>query len=275
MKCSEFRNLVCDCIDNRLSKEAANELNEHSCRCPHCKTEYDSVYIAKSVVQKKIPRASVPTDVYYSILQQTRTTHRFIPLFLIRLFGESALNPVVTFIFVLIVALGGISLLQTPNAHPVSAEKNIINQSLKNYAAVMGGTIKPAMVSQQADDVKKFLAKEVQFDVNVPAMEGCEWCGGVLSSFDGVQLAHVVYKIGGVGIIYIYQAEYNDAMNGEKITLPENVKASLIKTGWYVEQTSDKQSIALWKHENTLCVAVSAIEKNTLLALLTEKKLSK
>ena len=48
-------------------------------------------------------------------------------------------------------------------------------------------------------------------------------------------------------------------------------KRRLTKTGWYFEQTPDLCNVVLWRHKNTLCAAVSKIERDKMIALLSDK----
>jgi hypothetical protein len=153
----------------------------------------------------------------------------------------------------------------------MSDESNIISQSLKNYQAVIGGSIKPQLVSSE-DEVHSFLEKDVSFDVNVPKMKGCSSCSGTLSSFNGVKLAHVVYELGDKSIIYIYQADLNEAMNGTSIGLPDEAKQELQKTDWYIREFEGNKTIVMWRYKNTLCSAVSEMKKDELIVALSIDK---
>jgi len=135
----------------------------------------------------------------------------------------------------------------------------------------MTGALKPTLVSHDPGDIKDYLANGTTFEVSVAALNDCDWCGGILSEIDGVRLVHVVYKIGGEGLLYVYQVDMKEALRGDKVGLPENAIASLEKTGWYFEQTPDLCNVVLWKHNNTLCAAVSKIGRDKMIALLSEK----
>ncbi len=268
VNCYEFRECVCEIVDKRLNEERTNELLRHANVCPQCKFELQSMQATKNILQTKIQRRSVPADVYYSISNATLNTGN--TSWFKKLFGFQ-LNPVVAFVAAAVVAVGIYSLF-IPSNNGMPEEANIISQSLKNYQAVIGGTLKPQLVSNE-DDVRSFLAKEVTFDVNVPKMKGCNSCAGMLSSFNGVKLAHVVHQVGDKNIIYIYQVAMNDAMDGTTIGLPDEVKDELKKTDWYVRELADNKTIVVWKYKNTLCAAVSEMKKDELIALLTEKEI--
>ncbi|MGA7160606.1 MAG: hypothetical protein WBZ48_06370 [Bacteroidota bacterium] len=269
--CREFQELISEAVDKRLHTNVLPQFTAHAKECPSCRNEFEMEQITKSVVQAKVERQSLPSSAFSSLFPELEKLRPSSRNWLTATFGEAFLNPAVALVALLLVAVGAVSLLQKNNAIPISSEKNIIAQSLNNYSAAMTGAFKPMLVSHDPGDVKDFLAKDTPFEVSVATLSDCDWCGGVLSEFNGVRLVHVVYKIGGEGLLYVYQVDMNEAMRGNKIGLPENAKAALTKTGWYFEQTPDLCNVVLWRHKNTLCAAVSKIGREKMIALLSDK----
>ncbi len=268
VKCSEFKECVCEIVDKRLPEEQTNELMQHARVCPHCNFEFASMQATKTIVGEKLPRQSVPSEVYYSIINATLDSAD--GSWFRKLFGFK-LNPAIALV-AFAVAVVGIYSMFVPQKRGMPEEANIISQSVKNYQAVIGGSIKPQLISTE-EAVRSFLAKEVGFDVNVPKMKGCSSCAGVFSDFNGIKLAHVVYKVDEKDIIYIYQASMNDAMDGSTIGLPEEAREELKRTDWYVRKLADKTTIVIWRYKNTLCSAVSSMDKDQMIALLTDKEI--
>ena len=269
--CREFQELISEAVDKRLNTTIAHHFTAHAGVCPSCRNEFEMEQLTKSILHVKVQRRSVPSIVSDSMLAAVKPLRPSSRNWLTIMFGEAFLNPAVALVALLLVAVGAVSLLQKDNAIPISGSKNIITQSLNNYSAAMTGALKPTLVSHDAGDIKDYLAKDTPFEVSVATLDDCDWCGGVLSEIDGVRLVHVVYQIGGEGLLYVYQVDMNEAMRGNKIGLPENAKASLAKTGWYFEQTPDLCNVVLWRHKNTLCAAVSKIDRDKMIALLSEK----
>ncbi len=269
MNCDEFNECVCECVDRRLSKEKNDELMDHARACPHCYCEFQSLASAKYTVGSKLKRESVPSEIYYAIVNATinRPSRRWLGKVV-----SFKLNPVLMLVALAVVAVGVYSLFDSSSTE-MSDEMNIVSQSLQNYQAVIGGSIQPQLVSTE-DDVHRFLENEVTFDVIVPKMKGCNSCAGVLSEFKGVKLAHVVYQVGEKNIIYIYQASMSDAMDGRSIGLPDDIKQELKDTDWYIRELPDNTTIVMWRYKNTLCSAVSNLKKEEMIALLTEKELN-
>jgi len=65
----------------------------------------------------------------------------------------------------------------------------------------------------------------------------------------------------------------DDAMDGSTIGLPEEAREELKRTDWYVRELTDKTTIVIWRYKNTLCSAVSGMDKDQMIALLTDKEL--
>jgi hypothetical protein len=269
--CREFHELISEAVDDRLRAGHKQHFSDHASVCPACRSEFEMEQITKGVVRTRIHRENAPSEIYASLFSSIRETKSSSGTWLSSIFGEAFLNPAVALVALLVVAVGAISLLEKNNAIPISTEKNIITQSINNYSAAMTGLLKPTLISHDPGDVKDYLSKDTPFEVSVASLEGCDWCGGVLSEVNGVRLVHVVYKIGGEGILYVYQVDLNEAMRGNKIGLPENAKAVLAKTGWYFEQTPDFCNVVLWRHKNTLCAAVSKMDRAKMVALLSDK----
>jgi len=269
--CREFQELISEAVDKRLHTPTFRNFTAHAGVCPSCRNEFEMELLTKSVLHAKVQRQSVPNNVYKSLQSAAEKLRPSSRNWISALFGETFLNPAVALVALVLVAVGAVSLLQKNNAIPISSGKNIIAQSLNNYSAAMTGALKPTLVSHDPGDIKDYLANGTTFEVSVAALNDCDWCGGILSEIDGVRLVHVVYKIGGEGLLYVYQVDMKEALRGDKVGLPENAIASLEKTGWYFEQTPDLCNVVLWKHNNTLCAAVSKIGRDKMIALLSEK----
>ncbi len=269
MKCNEFHECVCEIIDKRLPEDRVHELLEHAHKCPHCNYEYRALDLTKKIVHEKIRRISVPADIYYSIFNKTSGAQKGALNSIQQLFGTLFTNPAAVIVMLLVVAVGMYSIF-IPQSNSLPDERNIISQSLKNYQAVIGGALKPQMEGN-TDNVKDFLKKEVAFEVNVPKLTDCNSCAGGLSDYDGIKLAHVVYNVGG-SVVYIYQADMDAAMKGNTIGLPDDARNELQKTDWYVHEFENGRTVVVWRFNNTLCAAVSDMDKKQLINLLIQKE---
>ncbi len=270
MDCRQYVELISEAIDNRLSAEMAGAFAAHGRICKSCAGEYELERMGKQVIARRLRRVNVPGGLYYQIVRQTVQAPAPRLGWLSAFFGDAVVNPATAFLVLVVASFGAAGLLQHNNARPLRSEHNVIDQSANTYQAVLTGYIKPTVVSRQADEVRAYLMKDVSFDVNILPLDDCDWCGGSLSNESGTKVAHVVYKFGGRGLLYVYQANYDEVMKGRHLTLPENAKAALRKTGWYFQRSPSNANIILWKHNNTLCAAVSAMDKESMMALLTQ-----
>ena len=155
MNCQEFNECVCEIVDKRLSDADTQKLLEHAAICPHCQFEYEALQTAKGVVKEKVKRKSVPAELYYSIINATINADG--SSWFTKLFGVK-LNPALAFVAVIGIAVGIYSVFIPNNKMP--DEANIISQSIKNYQAVIGGTIIPTLIDKE-DNVRTFCEKEV------------------------------------------------------------------------------------------------------------------
>lgn len=264
--------LISEAVDRRLPDTVRREFEAHINICDKCGSEFTAEEMIKSLVQHKVPRAKMPAEVYGAVVEAlNRERQTWKRSWFGTFFSFPVFNPAVAFVLLITVAVGIYSVVKKPVTATLPNEKNIIAQSIKNYAAVVAGSIKPKIMSHTADDVKEFLKKDVSFNVSVVPTNGCDWCGGSLSEFDGVKLAHVVYKFGGEkNLLYVSQTDLDEAMKGEKIGLPSDAKAALKKTGWYFEDKPGKYNLVMWEQKRTLCTAVSKMDRKKMIAFLTD-----
>jgi hypothetical protein len=264
MNCKEFQECACEIVDKRLSEKETEELLQHANVCPHCQFELHTLQTSKNIVSESLLRQSVPSDVYYSILNKTvnapNTVFSFGKLF-------PKLNPVLISIALLVVAVGIYSIFFSTSS--LSKESNIINQSLANYQAVMGGSFEPQLISDH-ESVRTFLENEVHFSVNVPKVKKCKSYSGKCSDFKGLKFAHVNFKLND-NMVYIFQADLDEVMKGDKIGIPAEAKTALAATNWYIKEISANQTLVLWTYKKTICAAVSNMKKDQLVAMLSEK----
>lgn len=220
----------------------------------------------------KTPRKTQKA-VLTSLQQEYKQRKSFLPLFLSRMFSARVLVPllpglaVAMLFFFLVSARVGPSYEMT--AH--TAGNDIINRSLKNFSLLRSGKLMPSMVSMGSENVREFLQRSnLPFEVHVPHLDGCEWCGAATSEGSGIRQAHVVYKIG-PELLYVFELSNDDALSGERLSLPPAAKRGLVQSGWYTDPDHPECSVVLWKTDETVCVAVSTMKKGRLLSLLTAR----
>jgi anti-sigma factor RsiW len=257
-----------------LSDAQMKQFLEHANACLPCRSEYEAEASTKRLVTMRARMVDTPASVRQAIL--TRLDHEAAtppappsrPWFS-RLAESVRVRPSLAF------ALGSLALLivvaqilQPPARVAIAGGNNVLLQSMENYKAVMDGSITPQVASSDPASVLKLFEGATTFPVHVPKLRNCTLVGGVLNAYQGIPLAHVVYRHG-EQLIYMYQACWNTVQEGKSLMVPDEVKDSLRKTGWYTASLEDGRTMALWVRGRTLCAAVAEVERDELVACLT------
>lgn len=275
MTCQEIDELFGSAIDGVLPKQAEADFRHHVTVCPPCRTAYELESLAKRIVQQKVKRLPTPPQVYEAVVRTLGVEEEAAPQstrWFDRLVGSRVVVPALltgAAAIVLLLTLTPAQRADQSTRH--TAANDIINQSIVNFALVRSGELKPSMVSCYPEGVVGFFERNgMRFAVNVKSLENCEWYGAISSDYNGVRLAHVVYKIGD-DIIYVFQVSEDEVQEGSLLQMPPAAKQALASTNWYTDPDHPDCSVVLWKDKGTLCAAVSTMKKDRLLALLTAK----
>ena len=161
--------------------------------------------------------------------------------------------------------------LETPllesDAH--TASNDVIFQSLQNFARLEKGELKPARIASRAEDVHNYLDSTGTDFAVVHPMDCCRSYGVATSEYDGVKLAHIVYTLDG-DVMYVYQVRKAQVLEGSALVMPPAARTSLQKTGWYTDPHHPRCNVVVWISNETLCVAVSSMKKDEMLAMLNQ-----
>lgn len=275
MTCQEIDELFGSAIDGVLPKQAEADFRHHVTVCPPCRTAFELESLAKRIVQQKLKRLPTPPQVYEAVVRTLGVEKEVTPTasrWFDRLFGSRYLVPaLLTGATAIVVLLMLTPAQRTDQSTRHTAANDIINQSIINFALVRSGELKPSMVSCYPEGVVGFFERNgMRFAVNVKSLENCEWYGAISSDYNGVRLAHVVYKIGD-DIMYVFQVSEDEVQEGSLLQMPPAAKQALASTNWYTDPDHPDCNVVLWKDKGTLCAAVSTMKKDRLLALLTAK----
>ncbi|MCK5572873.1 MAG: zf-HC2 domain-containing protein [Bacteroidetes bacterium] len=274
MDCREFQGLISAAVDRYLSSEELEIFLEHAKKCPPCQDEYESEITTKHVVQSRTRMVKTPVAVARVISDTleretaSRRAHRE-PRWR-EILRKPLMKPALALALVVVMFLLYMdnSPQRTDQFIQASLPGNdVILQSFANYLDVETGAIKPQVVSTQPERVKDYFMGKTQFPVLVRAMRECTLVGAVLNEYSGAPLAHVVYKHAGQ-IVYLYQACWETVQEGDQLRLPDSVRFALKESGVYTETRSDGRTIALWTDGETLCAAVSRLDRDALLACI-------
>jgi anti-sigma factor RsiW len=139
----------------------------------------------------------------------------------------------------------------------------VIAQSLVNYQRVLNGMIAPQKVTADAEEIRAYCGDRTTFPILVPRTQDWALVGAAVSEHQGVPLAHLVYR-NDAGTLYVFETCWKTVQRGEKLCIPEEVRAQLLATGWYAAELADGESMVLWATERTLCAAVTHMPKDEL-----------
>lgn len=273
MTCVEAQELAGFVLDGGIADADRTAFFEHLKACHACCRAYELEEACRSVIRRTVPHLTVPDSVRRSIIEAVRVEataeaqerqHIWsvifgrIPAPIIGL-GLSAV-----LIALLLIPTG-------PNDDLIrhAAVNDVINQATANFQLIRDGKVKPAMTSCSPEQVSAYLdAQHVPFQVNIRPMEQCEGYGAIVNEYDGVALAHIVYRIGD-DLLYVYQVKTDEALGAQAhLTMPEAAREAIERTGWYSDPQHPDCNVVLWEENGTLCAAASTMKKDRMMAVL-------
>jgi len=274
MDCKEAQQLAGDAIDGSLPNGVEKELQAHLDRCKPCRSEVALEKLSKQLVRQNVKQVPTPRSIQSSILKSLRQEFEqrepgqeswlagVLPL---RVVVPALAGGLVATLFFLMVSTRVDPSYQM-TAH--SSSNDIIHQSFADFALLQAGTMLPAMVTTVPESLGDLFRKsDLRFGVHIPKFTGCDWCGGSASECSGVKKAHLLYKMGSE-LVYVVEVSDDDALYGTQISLPLAAKRALAQSGWYTDPGHPDCKVILWKTDEAVCVAVSTMKKEQLLALL-------
>jgi hypothetical protein len=277
VNCKDFQARITDAVDTYLSQAEMKQFMDHANACPPCRSEFEAEASTKRFLAMHAHMVDTPAAVKRAILdrleeESVAPAAPALPSAVSRFVNALRVRPT------LAIALGMLALLiivaqiiQPPARVAIAAGNNVLLQSMENYRAVLAGSITPQVASSEPASVRKLFEGMTEFPVHVPKLRHCTLVGGVLNAYEGTPLAHVVYKRGET-LIYMYQTCWKTVQEGKNLMVPDQVKESLHKTGWYTERLGDGQTMALWVRGGTLCAAIAGTDPDELIACLTAEE---
>ncbi len=276
MKCREFQEQISAAVDRYLQSDEMSTFGEHANGCPACRGEYEMELRTKQIVCSRMRMIPTPSSVTGALLMRLNN-ERSAPsatrdFTLRRVMRSPFMKPALAFAATCAVVIFLVRQPPVPSTAVVTASlagTDIVLQSLSNFQAVIGGAIKPQIISDVPESVQIYFSGKTEFPVLVPSMRHCTLVGGAVNECAGTVIAHVVYRREGK-LIYMCQACLATVTKGDKLNIPDRAKSGLEQTGWFSETTQDGNTVILWKKGATLCAAVAQMSREDLLACLTE-----
>jgi len=262
-------------IDGFLAKDLEHEFQAHLERCRPCRQEVALEKLSKQLVRRYVSWIPTPRSIHSLVIttlhQEYQDAGWADDSWMARVTRSRFLIPAlaggaVAAAFFLMV---GIPNDQISGLSAHTAENDIIHQSFESFALLKTGQLVPVMVSSVPESVGGYFQRSsLQFGVQIPTIRGCDWYGGSASNNKGVKQAHVFYKLGD-GWVYVCEMNADDAMIGAQLSLPPAAKLALARSGWYTDPLHPNCNVVIWKKDDVVCVAVSTMNKERLLARLT------
>lgn len=266
-----------DAIDRSLPREIERAFHAHLAVCIACRNAYELEKLSKQIIRARVQRHQTPPGIYSSVLNRLRREY-LQPGAAGESWFKQLLRP-----RALVPALGGglalvifLLFFSTPQRNPDlltvhTASNDIINRSYKNFVSIRDGELKPSLISCFPDAVLAYFEQHnPRFAVKLLNVPNSDWYGAMADEYDGVKLAHVVYKFGDE-IVYVFQANQSEVLNGSSLSLPPAARSALRTSGWYTDPDHPDCNVVVWTVDGTLCTAVSSMKKERLLAMLTSR----
>ncbi|HEY6953240.1 MAG TPA: hypothetical protein VI758_12610 [Bacteroidota bacterium] len=268
MNCKEANELFGEVIDG--SVPAGASLREHLGICPGCRRSFELETITKRVVKKSCRLVSTPPELYHTIrstIQQASQSSSPFFEWIQDVFTLRRLLPAlaVSIAAVVVLVLNSPTRVEESDVH--TASNDVIFQSLQNFARLQKGELKPAVIAAKAEDVHDYLDSSGMDFAIIHPMDCCRSYGAMTSEYGGIKLAQVVYTMND-DVMYVYQVRKKHIFDGTTLIVPPAARTALQKTGWYTDPNHPNCNVIVWLADETLCVAVSSMKKDEMLALL-------
>ena len=274
MHCKDIQDLITAEVDGELAAEPRRNLQDHLSECTTCRSEFELELSTKSFLKRHLKHIDTPRPLRDQITNQlagtvspgSRPTNWFESLIRPRSPRPAlALGSSLAVILILVT-------LAPPGArhsHAQPNDANIIHQTFNNFDGILNGRLTPEVASDDFGVVGSYLARHVNFPVNLPRNKRYTLVGGVCTRYNNEPVANVVYRQNRK-FIYVYEVNFRCVEHGSNLNLPPRALDQLRATGWYFENPLPECSLAIWVVDSTVCCAVGDIPQEKMLAFLKE-----
>jgi anti-sigma factor (TIGR02949 family) len=261
-------------LDGSFSGRVREEFFNHLSVCARCRREFELETVAQQLVRKSVKHVATPHHVRNFVLgslheefahagQRISWVERF--------FGRRFFPSLVTALVVIALIYYFVPLESSGSRLAVhTASNDVIFQLLQNFTRIREGQLKPKAVACDAAVIKSYFEKNgCNFAAKTKVIDDCDWYGAMVSEFDGVRLAHVVYHTGD-DVTYVYEVTKKEALEGVSLSMPPAAKQALAEKGVYTDPLHPGCNVVVWTANETLCAAVSTMKKDKLLAFVSQ-----
>ncbi|MDP2209097.1 MAG: hypothetical protein Q8K98_10045, partial [Bacteroidota bacterium] len=157
----------------------------------------------------------------------------------------------------------------SPHSHTSPHDNNFIHLVYNNFDAVQKGEMASFIQANNPHELEIQISNLDSQQVKIPQLKDCALLGGCVTAEKGQQVTHSIYKKENC-IIYCLQINFDSIKNNPNLTLPSHVLETIKETGWYVADMHKCCSVILWVKDNNLFAAAAEMDKNNLMAYLTD-----
>ena len=274
MTCDKVLELLGLALDGPFSGQIREEFFNHLSVCARCRREFELETVAQQLVRKSVKHVIAPHNVRNFVLGSLREEFARAEgriSWVERFFGKRFFPSLVTALVVVALIYYFAPLEPSGSRLAVhTASNDVIFQLLQNFTRIREGQLKPRTVACDAAVIKSYFKKNGHdFAANTKVIDDCDWYGAMVSEFDGVKLAHVVYQTGD-DVTYVYEVKKKEALEGGSLSMPPAAKQALTEKGVYTDPLHPGCNVVVWIANETLCAAVSTMKKEKLLAFVSQ-----
>lgn len=277
MNCNEAQELAGPALDGHMSDADRSAFSGHLRACPVCRRDFELESVARSLVRSKVAPVATPDTVRRSVVDAIRAEARAARQAERRdlwsvIFGRVP-APVVGFgLAAVLIAFLLFPIGPSDDLIRHAAANDVITQAAQNFQLIRDGKVTPAITSCSPEQVGAYFeSQHMPFHVNLKPIERCDGYSAIVNEYDGVRLAHVVYKLGD-DLLYVYQVQKDEAF-GENahLTMPPAAREAIERTGWYTDPQHPDCNVVMWEDNGTLCAAASTMQKEKMMAILASR----
>ncbi len=276
--CKDIQEQITAAVDLELDPQEQEMVFAHLRVCQSCRYEYEMERTIKNAVRTKVEFLRTPDHLREKILSDLFSRPESVekrPTVFSRLkqfLKWVQYNPItIPAVGMALAALAIFIIMRDKNTNGI-AENEILHQALVNYSAFCNGNIAVQCSSDDPSVVKSFLRSRAPFAVDVHRFKNTQIIGGNISEYEGIKLAHVMYKFE-KEIVYVYQAGIEEILKGKSLYARKEILDAIKKQQRYISsfsQNSHDCSTVVWEERGILCSAISTLPKNEMLAMLNE-----
>jgi len=263
--CNEVKLRISEAVDKRLERAVERGFLAHLEHCKNCQGEYDMECVTKELVNRLLPHVKAPEALANRVVATLGSvpSSRLFRFGFRNVFTSTVVRYSLAAGFAILIVLVGVNVLDDGP----SFYGDVLANTQRNYDAMRQGHLEPQMVAYEPDRVQQYFDEQASFHVSVPLIEECAYISGLISKYDGLQEAHIMYKMDEETFLYCYQVDADKAIKDQMLIIPEEAMLMLRENKWYVKKLEDR-TLLLWISGNNLCAAVSSMDESKMVKFL-------